>query len=328
MYKGKRALVFGAVALLFLAGCGSSETIDQEVSSNSLAVSSSEAPKLPQANEAVEAPGVTLIVDGVSEMELLMLHADGWEPGTKPQEQLDAPEGGRFVTVATTVENAGLVSWDLTCGFAIQAHVFSDKGQRYDPVDDLYRIPGNPGCNDDLNPGFSHTMIWSFPVPDDVKIIHFGFADPETHYDDLTMIDISSAKSAPISAEVTSTASKVTTPPTNEVIDIVEETSSVPQRPPFMDPEDFDPYGPLRFVECWESNAAVMSDGSIVTDTINCAPEIEVYEEPLRSDGCVGPAAVCGYYDEYGNAIWFDKITGETSPRYYDQFGNPTMEAP
>lgn len=53
-----------------------------------------------------------------------------------------------------------------------------------------------------------------------------------------------------------------------------------------------------------------------------------VYEEPTRTDGCVGPAATCGYYDNNGNPIWVDKETGETSLRYYDENGNPTMEAP
>lgn len=49
-------------------------------------------------------------------------------------------------------------------------------------------------------------------------------------------------------------------------------------------------------------------------------------EEPQRADGCVGPAAVCGYYDDSGQPIWFDKETGETSPRYYDDQGTPTMD--
>lgn len=107
--------------------------------------------------------------------------------------------------------------------------------------------------------------------------------------------------------------------------------AAAPPRPPFMSPEDYDPYGTPKFVQCWESNAAVMSDGSIVTDTVNCAPDPVqsqpgLYEDPPRADGCVGPAATCGYYDENGNPVWFDKQTLETSPRYFDEFGNPTME--
>lgn len=37
--------------------------------------------------------------------------------------------------------------------------------------------------------------------------------------------------------------------------------------------------------------------------------------DPPRADDCVGPAAVCGYYDENGNPINFNKLTGESTPR-------------
>lgn len=153
----------------------------------------------------------------------------------------------------------------------------------------------------------------------------------------------SSSEVASTTSEATTTSSEPTTPPVVEEpaveevlpapVSVIEEPAVAPAPPPFMRPEDYDPYGPPRFVECWESNAAVMSDGSIVTDTVNCAPapvpaEVGPYSDPPRADGCIGPAAVCGYYDEYGNPIWFDKLTGETSPRYYDEYGNPTMEIP
>lgn len=161
------------------------------------------------------------------------------------------------------------------------------------------------------------------------------------------------------STDSTTSAESATQPATEEAIveqapiepaPIVEETSPdpavvadqsavAPPVPPMLRPEDYDPYGPPRFVRCWEPNAALMSDGSIVADTVNCfnddpawgppQPQAGAYEEdPYRADGCVGPAAVCGYYDEYGNPIWFDKMTGETSPRYYDEYGNPTMQRP
>lgn len=114
---------------------------------------------------------------------------------------------------------------------------------------------------------------------------------------------------------------------------VVADTHVVPERPVFMRPEDWDPYGPPRFVQCWENETAVMTDGSLVRDTVNCGLERDALwsgfdDLPPRTDGCVGPAAECGYYDEQGNPIWFDKQTGETSPRYYDEYGNPTMESP
>lgn len=136
----------------------------------------------------------------------------------------------------------------------------------------------------------------------------------------------SSTSTSPTSAPSSSTAKANPTTPA------AAPAAAAPVRPPFMAPEDFDPYGPPRFVQCWEANAAVMSDGSIVADTVNCgrpapgsAHEAE-YVDPPRDDGCVGPAATCGYYDEDGNSIWFDKETGQTSPRYLDENGNPTMD--
>lgn len=68
---------------------------------------------------------------------------------------------------------------------------------------------------------------------------------------------------------------------------VSQASASIPTPPPFMRPEDYDPYGPPRFVQCWESNAAVMSDGTIVPDTLNCAP----------SPSAVPPQA--GIYDNY-----------------------------
>ena len=342
MHAGKTLSFLGAIALLALAGCSTNESRPAENPVDTVIASTSAQPSRPQAGDAVEAPGVTLTVDGVSEADHLMLHADGVKRGFQPEERLDAPAGGRFVTVATTVKNTGLKSWDLTCSFALQAYIFSDEEQRFEPVNELYRLLGNPECSEDVNPGFESTMIWSFAVPDDIEITHFGFADPETHYNDLTMIDIVDAKSTTTSSAAVPTSSEATTRPVvqepvvekayTDPAPVVEETYVAPQRPPFMDPEDFDPYGPPKFVQCWENNAAVMSDGSIVTDTVNCAldpapSEVGPYGGPPRADGCVGPAAVCGYYDEYGNPIWFDKMTGETSPRYYDEYGNPTMES-
>lgn len=149
-----------------------------------------------------------------------------------------------------------------------------------------------------------------------------------------------SASTSSTNSTMTSSAPSSSTTEAESAAPATSETPAVapappaaaaPTRPVFMRPEDFDPYGPPRFVQCWERNAAVMSDGSIVTDTVNCAPPLSEpepapYTDPPRADGCVGPAATCGYYDEDGNPIWFDKETGETSPRYFDEDGNPTMD--
>lgn len=59
-------------------------------------------------------------------------------------------------------------------------------------------------------------------------------------------------------------------------------------------------------MECYEANAALLSDGSVVTDTINCGVEEEP-EQPSEPAApaepeCSGGAAECGYgYHEEGN---------------------------
>lgn len=79
--------------------------------------------------------------------------------------------------------------------------------------------------------------------------------------------------------------------------------------------------------DCWLNNggpAYAEAEGNATEQFWRDNPHL--LEEPQRTDGCVGPAAVCGYYDDSGQPIWFDKETGETSPRYYDEDGNPTMD--
>lgn len=77
---------------------------------------------------------------------------------------------------------------------------------------------------------------------------------------------------------------------------------------------------------CWHANGGPAYAEAESQSGLKSFEDHEGYDpNPFRSDGCFGPAAVCGYYDDQGNPIWFDKMTGETSPRYYDEFGNPTV---
>lgn len=207
MHANRKFFILSVITLLTLTGCSTNETSPEKAVEASVSASTSAQSRLPQAGESVEAPGVTLTVDSVSEADHLMLYADGVKRGSKPDERLDAPSGGRFVTVSTSVKNTGLAPWDLTCSFALQAHIFGADGQQFEPVNELSRILGNPECSDDINPGFESVMIWAFAVPTETKITRFGFADPETHYDDLTLINISDAKSTTTTATSAPTAS-------------------------------------------------------------------------------------------------------------------------
>lgn len=49
------------------------------------------------------------------------------------------------------------------------------------------------------------------------------------------------------------------------------------------------------FVKCWENNAALMSDGSISVDTVNCHMEEQDPGQVAIADGGTCPAYLCGY---------------------------------
>ena len=294
-----------------------------------MTTSPSAEPVMPQAGDAVEAPGVTLTVESVSESDHLMLNAKGVKPGTKPLERLEPPTGGRFITVATTVENTGFVPWDLTCGFAIQSHVFNDDNQRFDDIGELYRLPGNPGCNDSLNPGFTSPMIWSFAVPQGTTITHFGFADPETNYNDLTMIDVSNAESS------APTQISSATPPLSEVnpektpANIGTEVPSGGGMPESSDlvitslaPEPTHSAGsiwsdPGNGYNCADTDAWVHDPSSCIAANLGGGPSYDYLLGPEAArpatitppdpatipfaDGGTCAAAICGYgHNQYG----------------------------
>ena len=180
---------------LLLTACGQPDGTNTPYATESEISITSEPPtdKVFPPNGEVEASGVTLKLDSLIESDHLMLNAEGYKPGVLPEERKEPVKGGKFITINTIVTNTSQSSMDLTCGFAVQAHLFNEDRQRYDPIQDLYRIPGNPECNDSLNPGFSIEMSWPFEVPEGMKATEFGFANPETNYNDLTLIDITKA---------------------------------------------------------------------------------------------------------------------------------------
>lgn len=81
-------------------------------------------------------------------------------------------------------------SWiDLTCSFEVDVRVIDTTFRRFTYVEDLYKISGNPGCNDFMNPGFSADTLWVFDVPTrfktaaiEVKTVTWTGKEPRTYY--------------------------------------------------------------------------------------------------------------------------------------------------
>jgi hypothetical protein len=73
--------------------------------------------------------------------------------------------------------NNAKASLDLTCGLPVTTALVDDQQRNFDPIDDLYKLKGNPECNDNLQPGFESDMTWVYRAPTTAKILGWGFQD-------------------------------------------------------------------------------------------------------------------------------------------------------
>ena len=102
---------------------------------------------------------------------------DFLDSGYEYDEQEQPGDGVKFVTISTRVLNDSQGSIDITCSRPIDDHLIDDRGRSFASIGSLYHIPGNPGCNYQLNPGFTVDMKWIYRVPLDAVISAFEFED-------------------------------------------------------------------------------------------------------------------------------------------------------
>ncbi|ANE05252.1 hypothetical protein ccrud_03120 [Corynebacterium crudilactis] len=151
-------------------------------------------------NSAVSADGVTITINSA------------FTTGSIDMESLDRPSGdiqpemsredGIFVVVETTIKNESGADMDLTCaatGSTVYTEISTDQEAVYQPIRDLFLIPGNPECNHHLGSGFDAPMTWVFQIPQDATAEQFGFSHSELGAGKLTWIalnDLSNSKPA------------------------------------------------------------------------------------------------------------------------------------
>lgn len=95
--------------------------------------------------------------------------------GTQPD--LTPTDGTRFISVKVHIVNNGQQPVDLTCGYVVDIRAVNSSNQQYTPIDNLFKIPGNPECNADLQPGMGADMQYVFNVPQNAKMVGFGWRD-------------------------------------------------------------------------------------------------------------------------------------------------------
>lgn len=83
---------------------------------------------------------------------------------------LTPKQGNKYLAVSVDVKNDSKSPIDLTCDYVLDISAVNDKNQQYTPIDDLYVIPGNPGCNAELQPGMTAPVEYVFEMPSNTTI--------------------------------------------------------------------------------------------------------------------------------------------------------------
>jgi hypothetical protein len=91
--------------------------------------------------------------------------------------QKKAGSDAKFVTLKTVVKNEGKNGMDLTCSLPIVNALIDDQDRRFDTIEDLYDVAGNPACNAQLQPGFKDEMQFVYRVPKDAKVASWEFSE-------------------------------------------------------------------------------------------------------------------------------------------------------
>jgi hypothetical protein len=123
--------------------------------------------------------GIAITLIDVDYSLAVHLNNSGYRSGSgyETYEEVTAGDGAKFVTVNTRVLNDSKTSIDLTCSYPIGNHLIDDRDRQFDSIKELYRIRGNPACNDNLQPGFESDMTWIYRVPLHANILSFEFED-------------------------------------------------------------------------------------------------------------------------------------------------------
>jgi hypothetical protein len=183
--------ILAAAVVLTLTGC-SSQSVDPLAATPSTdscrgsgCSLTYEGPPIPTAapsaavGQTVANGGITLTVTKAHGVDAIQMNESNFRPGSGYEKytKTTAKDGGRFVEVTTHVVNNAKVSLDLTCSLPVQTKLVDVQQRNFDAIDDLYKLKGNPECNDQLQPGFETDMTWVYLVPKSAKVVGWGFRD-------------------------------------------------------------------------------------------------------------------------------------------------------
>jgi hypothetical protein len=143
------------------------------------AATTSAAPTYGQVGQTLNNHGITLTLTKVSSPATIDMNESGFQQNSSyvKYTKTSPQAGGRYVQIDTHVKNDAKVSLDLTCSLPILTKLVDVQQRNFDPIDDLYKLKGNPECNKQLQPGFASDMTYVYEIPADSVVAGWGFQD-------------------------------------------------------------------------------------------------------------------------------------------------------
>lgn len=181
----RTAPILALLALLSLAGCSAEAAPSTAGPTTAVAaapVTTDSTPTTPPSasvGQTVSNRGITLTVTKAQSVNSIEKNESSFRPGSGYEKYTTTRPraGGKFVAVTAHIVNNAKVSLDLTCSLPIDTKLVDSQQRNFDAIDDLYKIKGNPECNDQLQPGFEADMTWVYLVPQTASVIGWGFQD-------------------------------------------------------------------------------------------------------------------------------------------------------
>jgi hypothetical protein len=111
---------------------------------------------------------------------------------TESEKTVKPAAGGKYIIVETTGTNDTKTGIDLTCGLPVVTNLYDTEGREFSGVNDvdLYERKGNPGCNDNVQPGFPFNMTWAYMVPADATPKMFQWNSLSDSLDDGPVVEV------------------------------------------------------------------------------------------------------------------------------------------
>ncbi len=157
------------------------EQTREPISSGGTPVPNAVTPALPinQVGQQFTNLGATVTVTMVRSASSIVLNESNFRPGSGRESYTDTPagSGASYVIVKAHVVNNAKKSMDLTCGLPIRTVLIDDRNRNFDPIQSLYKVKGNPECNEALQPGFAADMTWVYRVPTGTHVLGWAFED-------------------------------------------------------------------------------------------------------------------------------------------------------